>query len=117
MDLIRAARLGGEITAVTITGGEKAVQGPGGWNVPKTDLLAGLQVLLEKDQLWISAGLRQAGALVRELMDVQVMNRGTGAVGIGAERDGQHDDLVIALSLACWKARQVRYGFGDRRLL
>jgi hypothetical protein len=102
---------------VTITGGEKAVQSAGGWSVPKTDLIAGVQVLLEKDELRIAKGLREAGALVKELMDVRVTARGTGSLKVGADGAGQHDDLVIALALGCWKAKRVRYGFGDRRLL
>jgi threonine dehydrogenase-like Zn-dependent dehydrogenase len=117
VDLLRAARLGGEITAVTITGGDKATQTSAGWNVPKTDLMAGLQVLIEKDQLKIAKGLRDAGALVKELVDVRTVARGTGSPKVGADGDGQHDDLVIAVALACWKARQTLWGFGTRRLL
>jgi hypothetical protein len=117
VDLLRAARFSCEITAVMITGGEKASQTAGGWNVPKTDLIAGVQVLLEKGQLRIATALRDVGALVKELTDMRVVLRGTGSVGLGADGEGQHDDLVIALALACWKGKQTRCGFGQRRLL
>jgi hypothetical protein len=117
VDLLRAARLGCEITAVTITGGERASQTAGGWNVPKSDLIASVQVLLEKNQLRISTMLRDVGALVKELTDMRVVTRSTGSARISAEGEGQHDDLVIALALACWKGKQTRCGFGQRRLL
>ncbi len=35
---------------------------------------------------------------------------------VGAEGCGQHDDLVIALALACWKAQKVTSGYGTTRL-
>lgn len=117
VDLMRAGRLGGEIVPVTITGGDKAVQTLTGWNVPKTDLMAGLQVLLEKEQLRVAKGLRDAGALMKELMDVRAVTRGPGSLRVGADGDGQHDDLVIALALGCWRAKSVRNLYGTRRLI
>jgi len=37
-----------DISAVTITGGERETQSGQSWSVPKRDLLAGLQVLLDR---------------------------------------------------------------------
>lgn len=117
VEMLRAAGLSCEICAVTITGGERENQTASGWNVPKQDLIAGVQVLLDKNQLRIAKGLRYAGALVKELLDMRAVARAAGSLRLGAEGDGKHDDLVIALALGCWKAKQVRYGFGERRLL
>src|SRR6202050_5512274 len=47
VDMLRAARLGCDIATVTITGGERQHQKGYAWSVPKRDLLAGVQVLLE----------------------------------------------------------------------
>jgi hypothetical protein len=116
MDLLHSARLGCRLTAVTITGGNQARQGPAGWNVPKKDLMGELQVLLEKGQLRIAKDLTGMRMLMRELMDVQARQRGGGVVKMGAEGAGQHDDLVMALALACWKARSIRYMNGTVRL-
>jgi hypothetical protein len=122
VDLLRQANLGCEICAVTITGGEKAQAagswaGVARWNVPKQDLIAGVQVLLEARQLRIARELREAGALVRELMDIQGTARTSGKVRLGADGCGEHDDLAIALALACWRAGRGRTGVGgDRRL-
>jgi hypothetical protein len=55
---------------------------------------------------------------VRELIDVRVTaGLGLGKVRIGADGNGQHDDLVIALALACWRARRRVNGFGTQRLI
>ena len=39
------------------------------WHVPKVDLMAGLQGLLERGELRISREMREASTLVRELVD------------------------------------------------
>jgi hypothetical protein len=109
VDMLRAARLGCEITAVTITGGERMNQHATGWNVPKQDLMAGVQVLLERRELKIARDLTGARMLMRELQDVQTRGRRDGGMRAGAEGVGQHDDLAIALALACWKLKQKRY--------
>jgi len=58
---------------------------------------------------------KEAGALVRELVEVRVTaGLGIGKVRIGADGYGEHDDLVIALALACWRARRRENGFGGQ---
>jgi hypothetical protein len=57
------------------------------------------------------------GALVRELMDVRSVTQENGLVRLGADGSGEHDDLVIALALACWRARRPHNGFGNTRLV
>ncbi len=121
VDLLRAARLGCEICAVTITGGEHAVRGQSGggverWNVPKRDLIAEVQVLLEAGELRIARQLREAGSLVRELTNIRATTKRTGRIRLGADGCGEHDDLVIAVALGCWRARRGRNGFGEGRL-
>jgi hypothetical protein len=99
VDMLRAARLGCDLSAVTITGGDRAT----GASVPKRDLMGELLVLLEQGQLKIG-NLREGPRLVGELMDVRESSG-----RIGADGAGEHDDLVIALALACWRAK--RRGF------
>jgi len=113
VDLLRRAGLGCELTALTITAGEKESAGC----VPKRDLIAGLQVAMERGEIRVAAGLKEAGSLVRELMDVRLASTPAGRMRMGAEGFGEHDDLVIALALACWRARPRTIGFGDKRLL
>ena len=119
VERLRGAGLGCEILAVTITGGEKeSAAGQGAWNVPKRDLIAGLQVSLELGEIEMAKGIPELGALVRELMDVRERSSGFRRSRWGAERSGQHDDLVMALALACWNARRVvgKVGFRGGRL-
>jgi hypothetical protein len=113
VDMLRAARLGCNISAVTITGGEREQRKGSGWvSVPKRDLVAGVQVLLERGELKLARGMRELGALMRELTSVR-STAGAGArVRFGADGYGEHDDLVIALALACWRANRGYVGFG-----
>jgi len=61
MDLMRSAGLGCDLTAVTMTGGERERFDGRGWNVPKQNLISGVQVLLEQSELKIARGMREAG--------------------------------------------------------
>lgn len=117
VDMLRAAGLGCEIAAVTITGGEQQHNtGASAWSVPKQDLLALVQVLLERNELRLAKGLRELGPLVRELTDVRSTRKANGRERLGADGCGEHDDLVIALALACWRARRPHIGHGRRPL-
>lgn len=117
VDLLRAAGLGCELTPVTITGGERSRQTGSEWSVPKMELIAGMQVLLDQGMLRIAADLRETGALVEELLDMKMRESGRGRVSAGADGAGEHDDLAVAVSLACWRAKRgVRGMVGTRRL-
>jgi hypothetical protein len=113
VDLLRAARLGCELCAVTITSGEyQHSRGASAWSVPKRDLIAHVQVLLERDELRIARRMPDVGSLVRELLDMQSTTTSSGHRRLGADGYGQHDDLVIAVALACWRARKPQIGHG-----
>jgi hypothetical protein len=112
VDLLRDARLGCDLSAVTITSGEYQHSKGSGWSVPKRDLIAHVQVLLERDELRIARRMPDAGSLVRELLDMQSTTTTSGRRRLGADGHGQHDDLVIALALACWRARKPQIGHG-----
>ena len=104
------------MTAVTITGGDTMRQASGygmgeRWNVPRRDLLSGVQVLLEKGELKIAGRLKESRALVREL--VRMRRRGPG--GEGPEEE--HDDLAMAVALACWQATRPKVGLGFGRVI
>jgi hypothetical protein len=87
-------------------------------SVPKRDLIAGVQVALDNGELRIARRLKELGSLVRELVNVRTTEgSGTGRVRIGADGCGEHDDLVIALALACWRAKRREAGERGKRLL
>ncbi|MDQ1469391.1 MAG: hypothetical protein QOJ99_871 [Bryobacterales bacterium] len=115
----------GEVSDVNMTGGDREsdrgseLNAPR-CNVPKRDLIAGLQVGLASKLLRISARLPDAEALMGELMDMKVTQREQGRVRMGADRFGQHDDMVIALALAVWRSKRAgvkKINFGGGRIL
>jgi len=90
---------------VTVHGGQSVSFDESGWHVPKRDLVAAAKVLLGKKQLKIGRGLPFADVLITELQNFQVtVNIATGHDSYEAWREGAHDDLVFAVSLACWYA-------------
>jgi hypothetical protein len=117
VEMLRAIRPACLVTAVTITSGEHATGRGEEWHVPKKDLMAGLLVLLEDGQLKIHRKLREAATLVRELTDIRLRPQSGGHVGMGAEGYGEHDDLALAVALACWRGRRREIGFGTQRLI
>ncbi len=117
VDMLRRCQLGCDLSAVTITAGEHESTNGYEYSVPKQDLISGLQVHLELGQLRIAKSLKQCGSLVRELADVRMATRNSGRVRIGADACGEHDDLVIAVALGCWRARRRENHFGTHRLV
>jgi hypothetical protein len=75
------------------------------WQVPRGDLLAGIEVLPEAGELKICKRLKEAARLVREPEVMRVAGGG-----------GEHDDLVFAVALAVWRARRAENSFGSERL-
>ena len=109
IDVFRKAPLDCHMIPVTITGGDQETRGPRSYRVPKRDLVTGLQVLLEQEELRIPKNLCGGQDLVKELMSMQVRVSESGHDSYGALRSGDHDDLVLALALACWGRRFGRY--------
>lgn len=72
-------------------------------SVPKLILVSRLQALLHQGQLKIKRSLPEAEVLVRELQDFRVEYTATGNLTFNA-RQGRHDDMVLALAIACWRA-------------
>lgn len=88
---------------VTITGGQVETRDGNSWNVAKRILVGTTQVLLQSGRLKIAPGLREAQPLVRELQDFRVTITEAANDTYGG-RQGAHDDLVLAVALACWGA-------------
>ena len=90
-----------------ITGGDTERYADGYYRVPKRDLIVGLQVLLQQGGLQIAAGMSEGATLVKEMAEMRVKITGSGNEQFGAWRSGEHDDLVLAVALACWGVRRV----------
>jgi hypothetical protein len=89
---------------ITITGGDSVTRAEGGGvRVPKRDLASAPLVLMQNKQLKIAEGLALAPVLKRELLNFKVkINIATGHDSYEAWREGDHDDLVLAVAMACW---------------
>ena len=95
------------VVPVSITGGQAVtVAEDRSFHVPKKELVTGLQVLIQSRRLRIARGLHEAAVLVRELQQFQVKISASAHETFGVWRDGQHDDLVLAVALACWWAER-----------
>jgi hypothetical protein len=107
-DLMRARGL--KPIVVSITGGESAsVDGPR-LHVPKRDLAGVLQAMFGCRRIRVARGLELGQAFVRELQAFSVKVSKSGHDTYEALRESDHDDLVLAVSLAVWYAERVHGG-------
>jgi hypothetical protein len=115
VDLLRAAKMDCSLVAFSITGGERTsrdVRG-GTRRVPKRDLVTGLQLIFDQQKLYIANGLAEDETLMdetlmKELMAMRVKVWAAGHDSYGNVHGGSHDDLVLAVAFACWRAGEPR---------
>jgi hypothetical protein len=88
---------------VLITSGTTETRGGQFCGVPKLNLVSRLQALLHGGKLKIHRDLAEAETLVRELQDFRCEYTAAGHLTFNA-RSGKHDDLVLALAIAVWRA-------------
>ncbi len=73
------------------------------YGVPKRDLVATLQLLLQSGRLQFAAEMPKLDVLKEELRNFHVkINPETAHEGYSAWREGDHDDMVLSVSLAAW---------------
>jgi len=92
---------------VVITAGNSETRDGMVCSVPKLTLVSRLQALLQERRLKILRELDEAETLAHELEDFQYEHTAAGHLTFNA-RCGKHDDLVLALAIAVWRA----YGGG-----
>lgn len=128
VEMLRDAGLPPPVVAITITGGDTASQvAADEYRVPKRDLAGDLAVLLQPPtsadmpvasdftmaptaRLRFARGLRLERVMRAELANFKVKITLSGhdqyeAGPAGEWREGEHDDLVLALALPIWYAR------------
>ena len=117
-DLLKERRL--SYIAVTITGlGQKANRtGTREYSVPKQDLVSALEVPFHKGNLKVPSGLEGWPKLREELLSFRrKQNTRTAHISYEHWRESDHDDLVLAAALACWKATYRRAGSTRLRII
>jgi transposase len=108
-EMLRDANLDCWLIPITITGGHHAHTAGRGKTVPKRDLISTLEVMVENQELRIAADLTERRRLVEELMAMRSGPTRSGATRFGAS-GRSHDDLVLAIALACWQAKKGKVG-------
>jgi hypothetical protein len=108
------------LIGVTITGGFEARQADprraeGGrylqWHVPKRELVGTMQSLIQSERLKVASRLPESATLLEELQTFRIRLSEAGNESYGAWRERDHDDTVLALSLACWAGERVTLQF------
>ena len=103
--------LGAQLTLITITGADSVVRvGSGEFRVPKRDLASAILVLLQSKRIRFAEGLSLVEELTKELKGfrVKITLNGHDSYGAGEDwRSAPHDDLVLALAMACWYGETV----------
>jgi hypothetical protein len=103
-----------ELQGITITGGKSVTRaGPGHLRVPKRDLVAALQVAVQNEEIRAASELELWPTLRSEMESFTAEITETGHDTYEA-RQGEHDDLVLALALPMWLARRRGRKTGER---
>ena len=104
VDMLRGADL--SPAAVTITGGDTVSQDGQDYRVPKRDLVSTVEIVLDSKRLKIASGLPEAQTLTSELLafkrNVTLSGHDRYGNDVGEWRENPHDDMVLAVALACW---------------
>lgn len=105
-ELLEAARL--NPIGITITGGDKAQQGAHvrDQRVPKRDLVGSVQVALQNRILKFDRIPFEA-TLKKEIQNFRVKISAEGHDTYNNWRESDHDDLLLAVAIACWTAEQM----------
>jgi hypothetical protein len=82
--------------------------------IPKKDLVGVLQVLLQAKRLKVAEALEHAATLAEELQQFR-MKTVPLTDDVVEWRERPHDDLVLAVAVAAWRAEQPSSLFFIRR--
>lgn len=104
VDMMRQSHIK-NIVGINITGGSSVNEIEGGFNVPKKELVAALQVLIQSERIKIAKDLEFKDILRQEILNFKVkIDERTGHESFEAWREQEHDDMVLSTAIACWYA-------------
>jgi hypothetical protein len=108
VDMFRRAELRATVRPVLVTAGHQVLHGDdGALQVPKKELVSVLQKLLQTRRLKF-APMPERELLLKELQNFRVKVTAAGNDTMTVDwREGQHDDLVLALGFACYFAHSL----------
>ena len=94
--------------AVSITGGRVAnMNDSANFTVPKFMLASVLDICLAEERMEITEQAGGSAALRAELQGFHAKIKPSGHESLEAWREGVHDDLVLAVALAAWRAENL----------
>jgi hypothetical protein len=96
-------RAGLHVTGITITGGDEVGHNAVGITVPKVALVGALQVVVQTQRIKVAPDLPAGRLLATEMQAfARRQNPVTGRNQFAVWRDGEHDDLTLAVALPVW---------------
>lgn len=98
VDIFRFAHLPCQMYPIVITGGVKVENN----HVPKRDLIGAVQVAIQTRRLQPTQHTKDIEAFLTEMQNYAIKLTATGHDTYNARGDSLHDDLVLAVALACW---------------
>lgn len=111
--LLRSRRPMPRVVAAALTAGHAAhLAEDGCWLVPKVELVTALQLALQARLLKVAPELPDAEALARDLAAFRLRSVPLADAADATWREGQSDDLVFAVALACWWAGRCPRVYG-----
>lgn len=106
VDMFRDSALSCDFYPVIITGGVKVERN----HVPKRDLIGAVQVAIQTGRLETTAHTKDVETFMTEMQHYAIKLTDTGHDTYNARGDSQHDDLVLAVALACWYRGRLNRG-------
>jgi hypothetical protein len=97
-EMLEQAQLPCTFNRVIITSGDQESYTKGAYHVPRRTLLGHLRLALEKDLIRVPKGIDGADQLKTELTNLVI------------GRQTAHDDLAVALAMACYRASSMNFG-------
>jgi hypothetical protein len=99
----------------TLIAGDQVTQDGSNYRIPKRDVIASTQVLLQTGRLKIARSLPHAALLARELVNFRFKVGQERSEDVLDWRERPDDDLVLALAIAAWEAERrpgLAFSFG-----
>lgn len=95
------------MVGITIHGGASVSRNEYGYNVPKRDLVSSLVMVVQSKRMKIASDIKYRAQLVHEMQSFTMKTTTSGSDTYEALMEKDHDDLVMAVSMAIWYAERA----------
>jgi hypothetical protein len=105
-----------DLRAVNITAGREVNETSDALNIPKRDLIMATLISFERGFIEFAGNMPELPTLINELQNFEMKFTAKGNDSYSA-KGANHDDMIIALSLAVWSARNTDESFNEESAL